>query len=47
MVGPAGSVDTWLATALRELPARFEAACQRWRSLYRATELSSSSRTAA
>lgn len=37
MVGPAGSVDTWLTTALRELPARFEAACQRWRSLFRAT----------
>jgi hypothetical protein len=34
MVGPTGSVDTWLTTALRELPARFEAACQRWRSLY-------------
>jgi very-short-patch-repair endonuclease len=37
MVGPAGSVDTWLATVLRELPLRFEAACQRWRSLYQAT----------
>jgi hypothetical protein len=37
MVGPTGDVDTWLASTLRELPARFEAACQRWRSLYRAT----------
>jgi hypothetical protein len=37
MVGPTGSVDAWLDAVLRELPLRFEAACQRWRSLYRAT----------
>ncbi len=30
------AVDVWLGRALREVPKRFESACERWKSLYRA-----------
>jgi superfamily II DNA/RNA helicase/very-short-patch-repair endonuclease len=36
LVGPDGDVDAWLARILREVPMRFEWACERWRGLYRA-----------
>jgi ATP-dependent helicase YprA (DUF1998 family)/very-short-patch-repair endonuclease len=30
--------DTWVETALKQLPIHFEQACQRWRNLYRAAK---------
>ncbi|OGO32969.1 MAG: hypothetical protein A2Z16_04630, partial [Chloroflexi bacterium RBG_16_54_18] len=30
--------DTWLETALKQLPIQFEQACKRWRNLYRAAK---------
>ncbi|MFH1465603.1 MAG: DEAD/DEAH box helicase [Pseudomonadota bacterium] len=36
LVGAEGSVDTWLRRVLNDLPAAFERACARWRTLYRA-----------
>ncbi len=36
-----GSVDEWLTRVLNELPASFDRACERWRSLYRAAHATS------
>ena len=36
LVGPEGDADAWLGRVLREVPMRFEWACERWRGLYRA-----------
>jgi ATP-dependent helicase YprA (DUF1998 family)/very-short-patch-repair endonuclease len=36
VVGPDGSTDPWLRDVLDQIPRRFDAACDRWRGLYRA-----------
>ncbi|MBK6465349.1 MAG: DEAD/DEAH box helicase [Myxococcales bacterium] len=36
LVGPEGDPDAWLERVAREIPQRFEWACERWRGMYRA-----------
>lgn len=36
LLGPSETVDGWLEATLRELPLRFDQACDRWRGLFRA-----------
>lgn len=36
-----GTVDEWISRVLNELPASFDRACERWRSLYRAAHATS------
>jgi very-short-patch-repair endonuclease len=41
LLGGSGTVDDWLSQVLAELPASFDRACERWRSLYRAAHATS------